>query len=100
MPDEGAALSGIARPAEGRSNAAPSTEGRSPTPGQPCSVTSYQIATVERRNGAPAQRLGGRGASQKVPQVTRAVSALRSLTYGEGKEKREALAPRLMERVR
>ena len=63
-------------------------------------MTSYKIATVERRNGAPALRKGGRGASQEVPQVTRAVSALRSLTYGEGKEKREALAPRLLGRGR
>ena len=34
---------------------------------------------VERREGAPARK-GRRGAFAKVPQVTRAVSALRSLT--------------------
>ena len=54
---------------------------------------------VERREGAPARK-GRRGAFAEVPQVTRAVSALRSLTYGEGKEKREALAPRLLGRGR
>ena len=83
MPDEGAALSGIARPAKGHTAWS----------GQPCSVTSYQIATVERRNGAPAQRLGGRGAFAEVPQETCAVSALRSLTYGEGKEKKGGAGP-------
>jgi hypothetical protein len=99
VPDEGTALSGIARPAKGRGNTVPSG-GAKPQPGQPCSVTSYQIATVERREGAPALRQGGRGAFAKVPQETCAISALRSLTYGEGKENREALAPRLLGRGR
>jgi hypothetical protein len=43
------------------------------------SVVSQKIATVERREGAPARK-GRRGAFAEVPQVTRAVSALRSLT--------------------
>ena len=63
-------------------------------------MTSYQIAAGGAPEGAPAQRLGGRGAFAKVPQETCAISALRSLTYGEGKEKREALAPRLLGRGR
>ena len=41
---------------------------------------------VERREGAPARK-GRRGAFAKVPQVTRAVSALRSLTYVRGRKK-------------
>jgi hypothetical protein len=49
-------------------------------------VTSYKIATVERRNGAPVRK-GRRGAFAEVPQVTRAVSALRSLTYVRGRKK-------------
>ena len=39
-------------------------------------MTSYQIATVERRK-ARLPRTGRRGAFAKVPQVTRAVPALR-----------------------
>ena len=63
-------------------------------------AVSQKIATVERRKARlPFARAGG-APSQKVPQVARAVSALRSLTHGEGKEKREALAPRLMGRGR
>ena len=50
---------------------------------------------VERREGAPARK-GRRGAFAKVPQVTRAVSALRSLTYVRDKEKREGAASRLL----
>ena len=68
---------------KGRGNAAWIT-------GPSCAVTSQKIATVERRKGAPVRK-GRRGAFAKVPQVTRAVSALRSLTYGEGKENEKAL---------
>ena len=50
---------------------------------------------VERREGAPARK-GRRGAFAKVPQVTRADSALRSLTYVRDKEKREGAASRLL----
>ena len=62
-------------------------------------MTSQKIAAVECREGAPARK-GRRGAFAEVPQETCAGSALRSLTYGEGKEKREALAPRLLGRGR
>ena len=56
---------------KGRGNAAWIT-------GPSCAVTSQKIATVERREGAPARK-GRRGAFAKVPQETRAVPALRSL---------------------
>ena len=63
-------------------------------------MTSYQIATVERREARLPRAWAGGVPSQEVPQETCAISALRSLTYGEGKEKREALAPRLLGRGR
>ena len=101
VPDEGAALSGIARPAKGRGNTAWSTEGA-----KPYSDRSSLLGDVvsNRHGGAPGRRAcpaqGRAGCLAKVPQETCAVSALRSLTCGEGKEKREALAPRLLGRGR
>src|SRR6476646_664863 len=56
--------------------------------GLPCSVTSYKIAAGGAPEGAPAQRLGGQGASQKVPQETCAVPALR-LPQGGNEKTRE-----------
>ena len=87
---------------KGRGNAAWNKEGAQallPIRSAPCAVTSY----LNRHGGAPGGRAcpqGQAGRLRKGAPVTRAVSALRSLTYGEGKEKREALAPRLIGRGR
>ena len=85
---------------KGRGNAVWNKEGAQallPIRSAPCAVPSQKIATwsAERASGPTRPA----GAFEKRPWFC-AVSALRSLTYGEGKEKREALAPRLMGRGR
>ena len=67
------------------------------------SILCGDVVNKSPRWSAGKARLSARAGGApfaKVPQETCAGPALRSLTYGEGKEKRKALAPRLLGRGR